>query len=91
MKRQNLVLVFLVLVGAILACQQLNPSTPTPYPTQTPYPTYTPQAELQAQAQAFPFALTLKTYPETDAGLIDACEGAQGECVSHTFNFTFEE
>jgi len=67
---------------AILSCQVLSNAQPTPLPTYTPQPTYTPFPTYTPEPQntgagAFPFALTTKTFAETDE-LEGACEAALG-------------
>ena len=61
---------------AILSCQIFSTTEPTPLPTYTPFPTYTPIPQ-NTGAGAFPFALTTRTFAETDE-LEEACKAALG-------------
>jgi len=82
MKRSTIIYPLLALSIAILACQVLSTADPTPLPTYTPPPTYTPYPTLTPESQSagaggFPFALTIKTFSETDE-IEDACGEALG-------------
>ncbi len=80
MLRRLTVFPVIALGVATLACQVL--SSPTPLPTYTPAPTYTPYPTLTPESQnngpgGFPFALTIKTFAETDE-IEMACTEALG-------------
>ena len=76
MKGRTIIFPILAISIAILACQILSTADPTPLPTYTPYPTYTPEPQ-SVGAGGFPFALTIKTFSETDE-IEEACGKALG-------------
>ncbi len=82
MKCKALIFPILALSIVILSCQVLSSAESTPLPTYTPQPTYTPYPTqtpeiAQSGAGVFPFALTLKTFAETDP-IEEACAAALG-------------